>query len=122
MLDRIKGAITSLAPAEQRVAKLVLDNPRAFSTLPITVLAVRSYVSKPTVVRFCRSMGYDGLSDFKLKLAGSVSEGVPNIHRSVDAYDKTSDVLVKVIDNTEAAFLRYRNEARTLPLKKPPTR
>ena len=67
-------------------------------------------------------MGYDGLSDFKLKLAGSVSEGVPNIHRSVDAYDKTSDVLVKVIDNTEAAFLRYRNEARTLPLKKPPTR
>jgi RpiR family carbohydrate utilization transcriptional regulator len=68
-------------------------------------------VSKPTVVRFCRSMGYDGLSDFKLKLAGSVSEGVPFIHRSVDADDKTGDVMVKVIDNTVAAFLKYRNDA-----------
>src|SRR2546427_2515976 len=29
-------------------------------------------------------------SDFKLKLAGSVSEGVPFIHRSVDTDDKTS--------------------------------
>nr|MBP7567524.1 SIS domain-containing protein [Burkholderiaceae bacterium] len=65
------------------------------------------------VVRFCRSMGYDGLSDFKLKLAGSVSEGVPFIHRSVDADDKTGDVLVKVIDNTVAAFLKYRNDAST---------
>ena len=37
------------------------------------------------------------------KLAGSVSEGVPFVHRSVDVDDKTSDVLVKVIDNTVAA-------------------
>ena len=87
------------------------EDARLFATQPITVLAARAHVSKPTIVRFCRSMGYDGLSDFKLKLAGSVSEGVPNIHRSVDVDDKTSDVVVKVIDNTVAAFLRYRNEA-----------
>ena len=118
MLDRIKGSITSLAPAEQRVAQLVLEDPRVFATQPITVLAARAHVSKPTIVRFCRSMGYDGLSDFKLKLAGSVSEGVPNIHRSVDVDDKTSDVVVKVIDNTVAAFLRYRNEASTQAIEK----
>jgi RpiR family carbohydrate utilization transcriptional regulator len=111
MLDRIKASLPSLAPAEQRVGKLVLQDPRAFSNLPVTELADRAHVSKPTVVRFCRSVGYDGLSDFKLKLAGSVSEGVPFIHRSVDADDKTADVAVKVIDNTVAAFLKYRNDA-----------
>lgn len=111
MLDRIKASLSSLAPAEQRVGKLVLADPRAFASLPISELADRSHVSKPTVVRFCRSMGYDGLADFKLKLAGSVSEGVPFIHRSVDADDKTADVMVKVIDNTVAAFLKYRNDA-----------
>jgi RpiR family carbohydrate utilization transcriptional regulator len=63
-------------------------------------------------------MGYDGLSDFKLKLAGSVSEGVPFIHRSVDVDDKTGDVLVKVIDNTVAAFLKYRNDASTVTIEK----
>ena len=118
MLDRIKASLPSLAPAEQRVGHLVLTDPRAFASLPITELANRSHVSKPTVVRFCRSVGYDGLSDFKLKLAGSVSEGVPFIHRSVDADDKTGDVLVKVIDNTVAAFLKYRNDASALAIEK----
>ncbi len=113
MLDRIKASLPSLAPAEQRVGKLVLSDPRSFASLPVSELAERAHVSKPTVVRFCRSMGYDGLSDFKLKLAGTVSEGVPFIHRSVDVDDKTSDVLVKVIDNTVAAFLKYRNDAST---------
>lgn len=113
MLDRIRASLPSLAPAEQRVGKLVLLDPRAFATLPITQLADRAHVSKPTVVRFCRSIGYDGLSDFKLKLAGSVSEGVPFIHRSVDMDDKTGDVLVKVVDNTVAAMLKYRNDAST---------
>lgn len=118
MLDRIKASLPSLAPAEQRVGRLVLADPRAFANLPVSELADRAHVSKPTVVRFCRSMGYDGLSDFKLKLAGSVNEGVPFIHRSVDADDKPADVLVKVIDNTVAAFLKYRNDASTLAIER----
>ena len=118
MLDRIKASLPSLAPAEQRVGKLVLGDPRAFATLPVSELANRAHVSKPTVVRFCRSVGYDGLTDFKRKLAGSVSEGVPFIHRSVDADDKTGDIMVKVIDNTVAAFLKYRNEASTMAFEK----
>jgi len=116
MLDRIQAALPSLAPAEQRVGKLCLADPRAFAKLPVGVLADRSHVSKPTVVRFCRSVGYDGLADFKRKLAGTVNEGVPFIHRSVDSDDKTADVMVKVIDNTVAAFLKYRNEASTLAI------
>ena len=118
MLDRIQAALPSLAPAEQRVGKLCLADPRAFAKLPVSVLADRSHVSKPTVVRFCRSVGFDGLADFKRKLAGTVNEGVPFIHRSVDTDDKTSDVMVKVIDNTVAAFLKYRNEASTVALDK----
>ncbi len=118
MLERIKASLPSLAPAEQRVGKLVLLDPRAFANLPVSELSDRAHVSKPTVVRFCRSMGYDGLSDFKLKLAGSVSEGVPFIHRSVDSDDKVSDVMVKVIDNTVAAFLKYRNDASSFAYEK----
>jgi RpiR family carbohydrate utilization transcriptional regulator len=118
MLDRIKASLPSLAPAEQRVGRLVLADPRSFAKLPVSELADRAHVSKPTVVRFCRSVGYDGLSDFKLKLAGSVSEGVPFIHRSVDADDKTNDIMVKVIDNTVAAFLKYRNDASSAAIER----
>jgi RpiR family carbohydrate utilization transcriptional regulator len=118
MLDRIKAALPSLAPAEQRVGRLCLADPRAFAKLPVSELADRSHVSKPTVVRFCRSVGYDGLADFKLKLAGTVNEGVPFIHRSVDVDDKIGDVMVKVIDNTVAALLKYRNEASTMAMER----
>lgn len=118
MLDRITACLPSLAPAEQRVGKLVLKDPRSFAKLPVSELANRAHVSKPTVIRFCRSVGYDGLSDFKLKLAGNLSEGVPFIHRSVDADDKSGDIMVKVIDNTVAAFLKYRNDASMVAIEK----
>ncbi len=111
MLDRIRASMPALPPAEQRVAQLLLSDPRSFATLPVVELAERSHVSKPTVVRFCRSIGYDGLADFKLKLAGSVNEGVPFGHRSVDDDDKAGDIVVKVTDNAVAALLRYRNAA-----------
>ncbi|NBU89047.1 MAG: SIS domain-containing protein [Betaproteobacteria bacterium] len=111
MLERIRAALPALPPAEQRVAKLVLNDARSFATLPVGELAQRAHVSKPTVVRFCRSVGYDGLADFKLKLAGSVNEGVPFVHRAVDADDKASDLIVKVVDNAVSALLKYRNAA-----------
>ena len=118
MLERIKSTLPDLSPAEQRVGKLLLTDPRTFSTLPVTELAERAKVSKPTVVRFCRSMGYEGLSDFKLKLAGNLGEGVPFIHRNVAAQDSSNDVLVKVIDNTVTAFLKYRNDASSAAIDK----
>jgi RpiR family carbohydrate utilization transcriptional regulator len=118
MLERIEASLSSLPNAEQRVAKLVLADPRWFARQPVGLLADKAHVSKPTVVRFCRSVGYAGLSDFKLKLAGSVSEGVPYIHRSVNMDDKSNDVMVKVTDNAVAAFLKYRNEASANAIEK----
>ena len=111
ILERVKAALPALPPAEQRVARLLLQDARAFASLPVSELADRSHVSKPTVVRFCRSVGYDGLADFKLKLAGSVNEGVPFVHRAVDEDDKPGDLIVKVVDNAVAALLHYRNDA-----------
>ena len=103
ILERVKASIPALPPAEQRVARLLLLDARAFASLPVSELAERSHVSKPTVVRFCRSVGYDGLTDFKRKLAGSVNEGVPFVHRAVDEDDKPGDLIVKVLDNAVAA-------------------
>ncbi|PXW97140.1 RpiR family transcriptional regulator [Sphaerotilus hippei] len=111
MLDRIRASLPALSPAEQRVARLVLVDARSFAGLPVAELAERAHVSKPTVVRFCRSVGYDGLADFKLKLAGTVNEGVPFVHRAVDEDDKPGDLIVKVIDNAVSALLKYRNDA-----------
>jgi RpiR family carbohydrate utilization transcriptional regulator len=118
MLERVHAALPALPPAEQRVARLVLADARSFASLPVSELAERSRVSKPTVVRFCRSVGYDGLADFKLKLAGTVNEGVPFVHRAVDEDDKPGEIIVKVIDNAVSALLAYRNDAASLAFER----
>ena len=111
MLDRIRASLPTLSPAEQRVAALVLADARGFAASPVGALAERAGVSKPTVVRCCRSLGFDGLADFKRKLAGNVNQGVPFVHRAVDADDRPAEVVVKVIDNSVAALLKLRNDA-----------
>jgi RpiR family transcriptional regulator, carbohydrate utilization regulator len=118
MLERIKASMPALPPAEQRVARLLLADARDFASLPVGELALRSRVSKPTVVRFCRSVGYDGLADFKLRLAGAVNEGVPFVHRAVDDDDKAGDLVVKLVDNAVAALLRYRGAASSTSMER----
>lgn len=111
MLDRIRAALPALPRSEQRVAKLVLADARRFARLTIGEMAERAHVSKPTVVRFCRSMGYDGLVDLRRKLQGSVPEGTPFVHPSVDAGDAAGDVLKKVVDSAVATLLEHRDQA-----------
>jgi RpiR family transcriptional regulator, carbohydrate utilization regulator len=113
MLERLQANLSQLTPCEQRVARLALQWPRRFTEMPVNDIAALSNVSKPTVIRFCRSMGYDGLTDFKLKLVGTISEGVPYIHRSVDADDEISDIAVKVIDAAANAFLSFRKRLKS---------
>jgi len=111
LLEQIRDSIATLSPAEQRVAELALADPRIFIGLPVATLATQAHVSNPTVVRFCRSLGYQGLSDFKLKLAASMSEGIPFVHHAVNPEDATGDVVTKVVDNVVSALLSYRKEA-----------
>ncbi|MBL0422752.1 MurR/RpiR family transcriptional regulator [Ramlibacter sp. AW1] len=75
MLDRIQKSLATLPPAERRVGQLVLQEPADFARLPVGELAARARVSRPTVVRFCRTLGYDGLSDFKSRLASELARG-----------------------------------------------
>jgi len=117
LLDRVLASQPTLSPSEQRVANLVLNDPRKFATIPVAEIADLAQVSKPTVVRFCRSLGYEGLSDFKLKLAGSINEGVPFVHTAVSMGDDTPELMVKIIDNAVSALLRYRNEASAASFK-----
>lgn len=111
LLARIVAALAALPPAERRVARLLLDDPRAFGAQPVARLAAQAQVSKPTVVRFCRRVGYDGLADFKRKLAGTVDEGVPYVHVAVDDDDKPADLVAKIVDNSVAGLLSWRRRA-----------
>lgn len=110
LMDRISHLQTDLTPAEQRVATLVLEQPRTMLNEPIAELARLAEVSQPTVIRFCRSLGFSGLADFKLKFASSLTGTIPVRHSQVRMTDSTHDLSAKVIDNTVSAILKFRDQ------------
>jgi glucokinase len=110
LMDRIRQLQPELTPAEQRVAALVLEQPRLVLNEPIAGIAKLADVSQPTVIRFCRSLGFLGLADFKLKFASSLTGAIPVRHSQVRHSDSTHDLSAKVIDNTVSAILKFRDQ------------
>ncbi|NMF87252.1 glucokinase [Aromatoleum petrolei] len=109
LIEKVRAALPNLSKAEQRVARVLLDQPRSFVNEPVADIAHHADVSQPTVIRFCRTMGFSGLSDFRLKLASGLTGTVPVRHSQVKADDPAPDLSAKVLDNTVSAILRLRD-------------
>jgi len=109
LLDNIRNVRERLSPAEQRVAAWLLEHPRVFIGEPIAGIARSADVSQPTVIRFCRSLGFQGLADFKLKFASGLTGTIPVRHSSVKLGDSAPDLSAKVLDNTISAIVRFRD-------------
>jgi len=110
ILNQIQRALPSLSPAERRVAEHVLAHPREVLNDPIAEIARASGVSQPTVIRFCRSLGCEGLSDFKLRLASGLTGTIPVTHTQVTRDDSMLELGVKVLGNTASAILAVRDQ------------
>jgi glucokinase len=108
LLDRVRAARDGLTPAERRVANFVIENPRSVLNDPIAVIAAGAEVSQPTVIRFCRSLGFQGLADFKLKLGSGLTGTLPVQRTQVRRQDSTADLCAKVIDNTISSVVQFR--------------
>jgi RpiR family transcriptional regulator, carbohydrate utilization regulator len=75
ILSQIRDSYGELRPSERRVADVVLADVTFSVDASNAEIAKRADVSEPTVTRFCRAIGCDGVRDFKLKLAQSVVVG-----------------------------------------------
>ncbi|WP_269629460.1 glucokinase [Pelomonas sp. BJYL3] len=110
ILGQIRRARSELSPAELRVAEHVLAHPRDVLNAPIADIARAAQVSQPTVIRFCRSLGCEGLSDFKLRLASGLTGTVPVTHTQVNMDDSMVELGAKVLGNTASAILQVRSQ------------
>ena len=103
MLSKISESLSNLSGAERKVAESALAEPKWFVHAAVAEIAERASVSQPTVIRFCRSLGYKGLPEFKLALSASIGhEGMPYVHEELNADDNMSSVVEKVLGNAAA--------------------
>jgi glucokinase len=110
ILAQIRRGLERLSPAERRVADYVLGQPRTALNEPIAEIAKAAQVSQPTVIRFCRSLGCEGLSDFKLRLASGLTGTMPVTHAQVTGDDSIAELGAKVAGNTASAILQVRDQ------------
>ncbi len=118
LLDRTRRSLATLSPAEQRVAQHVLAHTRKTLTQPVAEIAETAGVSQPTVIRFCRSLGCEGLSDFKLRLASELRGTLPITHAQVTDQDSVQELSGKVLGNTASALLQVRERINNYNLSK----
>ncbi len=109
LLDAIRTQLDTLSKSEKKVALAVLDNPGQTVSQNITALAKSAQVSEPTVVRFCRTLGYDGWHEFKLKLAQGLALALPGLSEQPAQDDLAADLVNKICSRSINTLLDLRN-------------
>ena len=109
LLDSIRTQLDTLSKSEKKVALAVLAHPSQTVTQNITALAKNAQVSEPTVVRFCRTLGYDGWHEFKLKLAQGLALALPGINEQPAQDDLAADLVNKICSRSINTLLDLRN-------------
>lgn len=75
IITRLQMMTQDGSKSDRRLAALVLADLDFASKAAISEIAARAEVSEPTVTRFCRNLGCEGVRDFKFWLAQAIAIG-----------------------------------------------
>lgn len=117
LIRRITESQSSLRKSEAKVASYVLENLDEVIEMRVVDLASKSSVSEPTVIRFCRAIGFDGFQSFKLQLAQQLGLGSVFTQFAVEDSDTVADLLNKVFDTTVGSLITVRDEINSAVLE-----
>ena len=110
IIRRITDNHPALRKSEAKVADFVLAHANDVINMRIVDLAAQCEVSDPTVIRFCRALGFDGFQSFKLQLAQQIGMGSVYTQFAVDDSDTVNDLCNKVFDTTVGTLRTVRDE------------
>lgn len=113
---KIRENYGKLRKSEKKVADYILINKDKIGEMNLEEIAHKSGVSTPTVVRFAKALGYEGLKEFKIDVLKS-ENSTENIEMLLNLYvgedDKIEEIPTKIIGLTIKAleetlkFLNY---------------
>ncbi len=101
---RLRATAQALTEAERRVARFLEQHAEEAIHLSVQALAQRIQVSEATIIRCCRSLGYQGLRDLKLALAAENMTPFHQIHEDILPDDSVGVVARKVLQSDSQAI------------------
>jgi len=109
-LVRIRSLLPGLARAEQRVAKVVLEDPASVARRSITEVALAANTSETTVTRFCKAVGVGGYPQLRIALAADTARTEARTTRNLGGEIGPEDDLAAVIGKVSFADARAVEE------------
>jgi RpiR family transcriptional regulator, carbohydrate utilization regulator len=97
-----------LRRSETRVAEAVMKNPAASIHKTLAELAADARVSEPTVIRFCRAIGFRGYREFRISFAQSIAAQGNFAGAAMTAIDPETDLIGSIFANHLRTLLRVR--------------
>jgi DNA-binding MurR/RpiR family transcriptional regulator len=107
----------SFSKSNRRIAQGILGNPRAFVQKPVEELIEWLEVSAPTITRFARSLGCDGLRDLKLKIMGSMRVGMRYLEPQAPPA-QLSEVISRVVNRAHRAISQVESQINSEQIDK----
>lgn len=102
----VEDLLPSLGTQEGKIARWMLEHEIELVDTPIKDIAINCGVSQPSVVRFCKKLGCNGIKDLKILVDGMRSDTTDSLPCTFDDSDK--DIYKKVfassIESLERSF------------------
>jgi len=107
VLPVIRTMSASLTPGDARVAAAILNRPTDVIHMSVSELAERAGTAASTVVRACKSLGFKGFQDLKIRIAQEVGAGGPPVSvgdQSTPGDGRPALIVRRVMDSAARAL------------------
>ncbi|WP_249870280.1 MurR/RpiR family transcriptional regulator [Oceanobacillus saliphilus] len=96
----LKEMVNSLPPSEKKIAMYILNNPEESILLTALMLGEKSKTSSAAVIRLCKSLGFSGFQELKIRVAGDLQKESVTEYRDIEPNEGFKNIIDKVTANT----------------------
>ena len=110
LLRQIKNSLPELRKSERAVGEFVLEDPKSIINMKTAEASEKIGISEPTLIRFCKALGFSGYQDFKINLSQQLAADDYFVMYEIDEDDSIHELCEKVFDTTISEILNVRSQ------------
>ena len=110
LLRQIENSLPDLRKSEKLVGEFVLQDPKSVITMKTAEASKAIGISEPTLIRFCKALGFSGYQEFKINLSQQLAAYDYFVMYEIEEDDSIHELCEKVFDTTISEILNVRSQ------------
>jgi len=110
LLRQIKNSLPDLRKSEKTVGEFILKDPKSIITMKTAEASQAMGISEPTLIRFCKAIGFSGFQELKINLSQQLAADDYFVMYEITEDDSIHELCEKVFDTTISEILNVRSQ------------